>query len=68
MIVFTKQIDVCTLSDALAAHERNQAKLSRVLNVNRSTLRKYLEQGERYLVKVTKEIDGSANMELINKG
>ena len=58
-------IQVATLSDCLAVTYGNQAKLAKMLNLNRGTLRRYLEQDKEKLVRVDVTQDGY-ELEFIN--
>ena len=67
MIIKTEKIEVTTLHEAMIFFRGNQSQAAIKLAVNRGTLRKYLNNGGKHLVKVHRgELGEIASLELIN--
>ncbi|NAX44824.1 MULTISPECIES: hypothetical protein [unclassified Vibrio] len=67
MIIKTEKIEVTTLHEAMIFFRGNQSQAAIKLAVNRGTLRKYLSNGGKQLVRVHRdEFSEIASLELIN--
>ena len=66
-ILRTSFVQIITLNEALELFDNNQSELCRELELNRGTMRRYLECGGNQLIQVKEGEPGDYHLTFINK-